>query len=268
MKLIFGLFIALNILGGCASGQKVDSLDKGQTGWLSYPSSVENLRLSGQLLLPTVGQPPYPAIVLAHASGGLDSRVDRWAAFFRAQGIATLSIDYFGPRGITANSATQPIPTHDAYDALRLLGTHPLVKPDHVAIIGFSRGGNLVLNASDMGAYEAGGQRFAGYIALYPSCGVANIRKGDGAPVLIMLGNRDDLVPVIQCETLVENARSKGRKAQLTIFEGGYHGWDGDFSGTWYHRALNTSYTLQTDSRITELSRLEAMRFLTPLLFP
>lgn len=268
MKLIFVLSIVLAVLTGCAGGQKVDSLDQGQTGWLSYPSSVENLRLSGQLLLPTVGKPPYPAIVLAHASGGLDARVDRWAAYFRTQGIATLSIDYFGPRGVTANSATQPIPTHDLYDALRLLGSHPLLKPERIAVIGFSRGGNMVLNASDMGNYEAGSRLFAGYIALYPSCGVANIRKGDGAPVLIMLGSRDDLVPANHCETLVENARNRGRDAQLKIFEGGYHGWDGDFSGTWHHRALNTSYTLQTDTRITELSRLEAMRFLLPLLFP
>lgn len=268
MKLISVLSISLAVLSGCSSGQKVDSLEQGQTGWLSYPSSVERLRLNGELLLPTVGKPPYPAIILAHASGGLDSRVARWADFFRSRGIATLAIDYFGPRGVTANSSTQPIPTHDAYDALRLLGSHPLIKPDRIAIIGFSRGGNLVLNAADMGAYEAGGRRFAGYIALYPSCGVTSVRKGDGAPVLIMLGDRDDLVPVVQCEALVENARSKGRAVQLKVFEGGYHGWDGDFSGLWYHRALNTSYTLQVDTRITELSRQEAMRFLTPLLHP
>ncbi len=267
MKRLFLSLIALAILG-CAGGQKVETLALGQTGWLSYPSSVEKLQLSGQLQLPAGGKPPFPAIVLAHASGGLDARVDRWAAYFRSQGIATLSIDYFGPRGVTATSATQPIPTHDAYDALRLLGSHPLIAPGRIAIIGFSRGGNLVLNAADMGAHEAGGQQFAGYIALYPSCGVANIRKGDGAPVLIMLGSRDDLVPVVQCETLVDNARSRGRSAQLAVFEGGHHGWDGDFSGIWYHRALNTSYTLQADTRITELSRLEAMRFLTPLLFP
>ena len=268
MKLAFVLSISLGVLAGCASGKKVDSLEQGQTGWLSYPSSVEKLRLTGQLLLPTIGTPPYPAMILAHASGGLDTRVDRWAAFFREQGIATLVIDYFGPRGVTANSATQPIPTHDVYDALRLLGTHPLINPERVGIIGFSRGGNVVLNAADMGAYDAGGRQFAGYVALYPSCGVTSIRKGNGAPVLIMLGDRDDLVPVVQCETLVENARSKGREARLKVFEGGYHGWDGDFSGIWYHRALNTSYTLQADDRITELSRQEALSFLKPLLRP
>lgn len=268
MKKILVLSVALAFLVGCTSGQKVDSLEQGQTGWLSYPSSVEKLRLSGQLLLPAIGKPPYPAIVLAHASGGLDARVDRWVAFFRGQGIATLAIDYFGPRGITANSATQPIPTHDTYDALRLLGSHPLIHPDRIAIIGFSRGGNLVLNAADMGTYEASGRQFAGYIALYPSCGVTNIRKGNGAPVLIMLGDRDDLVPVVQCEALVENARNKGRSVELKIFEGGYHGWDGDYSGIWYHRALNASYTLHADNRITELSRQEAMHFLNPLLHP
>lgn len=268
MKLIFGLLIAVTVLSACSQGRKVDTLDQGQTGWLSYPSSVENLRVAGQLQLPTDGRPPYPAIVLAHASSGLDARVDRWAAFFRAQGIATFAIDYFGPRGITATSATQPIPTHDAYDALRLLGTHPLINPARIAIIGFSRGGNLVLNASDMGASEAGGRQFAAYVALYPSCGVAGIRQGSGAPVLIMLGDRDDLVPVIQCESLVDNARQKGRQAQLQVFEGAYHGWDGDYSGIWYHPALNTSYTMQSDRRISELSQQEALRFLTPLLFP
>lgn len=63
---------ALALLGGCATA--VTDLRQGEVGWVSYPSTHESLQLSGELILPTQTPGPYPAMIIAHASGGLDAR--------------------------------------------------------------------------------------------------------------------------------------------------------------------------------------------------
>ncbi|HMX16934.1 MAG TPA: hypothetical protein PK375_11630 [Rhodocyclaceae bacterium] len=32
-----------------------------------------------------------------------------------------------------------------------------------------------------------------------------------------------------------------GRDLTLRIYEGARHGWNGEYTGVWFHRALNTS---------------------------
>lgn len=253
----------LVLLSACASGTKVADLTEGQAGWVTYPSSVEKIDLSGQLVLPERAAARVPAMIIAHASGGLDGRNERWARFLREHGIATFQIDYFGPRAVTAHSVFQPLPVHDAYDALRLLATHPRIDPTRIGIIGFSRGANIALLAANAGAETAGGHRFAAHVALYPSCAMARLWKGgSGAPVLLLAGSRDDLVPVSECERLAEAARSVGREITLTVYDGAYHGWDGDTRGVWFHRAINRSYTMLPDESVTARSRKDVLAFL------
>ena len=114
-------FIAFLLLAGCAAGPQVADLAQGQSGWVVYPSSAEKISLRGDLQFRPGAPENYPAIVIAHASGGLGEQSERWARFFRERGgIATFKIDYFGPRGIRADSAVQPVPTNDTIDALHL----------------------------------------------------------------------------------------------------------------------------------------------------
>ena len=251
------------LLGGCASGIKVIDLRHGQTGWVSYPSTLEKLELSGQLVLPDRLEGKAPAMIVAHASGGLDRRNERWASFLRQQGIATFQIDYFGPRGVTPTSAFQPLPVHDAYDALRLLATHPKIDATRIGIIGFSRGASMALQTTNADAGDTGSDRFAAHVALYPTCTFASVlRGGSGAPVLILVGTHDDLVSVSDCERVAKAGRAEGRDVTLKVYEGAYHGWDGDTSGVWFHRAINRSYTMIPDSKVTAESRKDVLEFL------
>lgn len=259
-RLIPLLLIA--VLSGCAVGQKVTDLFKGQSGWLSYPSSAEKIALSGELRFPNESVSKVPAIVIAHGSGGLDERSERWAKFLRDQGIATFKIDYFGPRGVSPNSATQPVPTNDTIDALNLLSSHPRIDSSRIAIIGFSRGAHLAINSATPG-YTGSNNRYAAHVGLYPICGLTHIGKGDAsAPILILVGDDDDISPVVQCETLQADGLQKGRSVSLRVYEGAQHGWDGDFTGVWFHRALNTSYRLRADENLTRRSQREVLDFL------
>lgn len=254
--------ITFLLLAGCAAGPQVTDLAQGQSGWVVYPSSAEKISLRGDLQFPAGGSGKLPAVVIAHASGGLDGRSERWARFFREHGIATFKIDYFGPRGISANSAVQPVPTDDTFDALHLLASHPRIDATRIAVIGFSRGAHLAINSASPG-YTGSELRFAAHVGLYPSCGVTHIGKGDAAaPILIMVGSEDDLSPVVQCETLQQDGTAKGRSVTLKIYEGAQHGWDGDYTGVWYHRALNTSYRMRVDRALTERSQQDVLEFL------
>ncbi len=250
------------ILAACAGGTPVANLSQGQEGWIAYPSSAEKLTLRGDLQFPKGATGKLPAIVIAHARGGVDERSERWARFFRDHGVATFKMDYFGPRGVTASSAVQPLPTYDTLDALHLLASHPRIDARRIAVIGFSRGAHLAINAATPG-YTGSDLRFAAHVGLYPTCGVTHIGKGDAsAPILILVGSDDDLSPVVQCETLQKDGSAKGRAVTLKVYEGAQHGWDGDYTGVWFHRALNTSYRMRVDRPLTERSQRDVLEFL------
>jgi dienelactone hydrolase len=254
--------VLFGLLTSCAGGQRVVDLSQGQSGWLSYPSSAEKLALRGELQFPNVTASKLPAVVIAHGSGGLDERSERWAKFFREKGIATFKIDYFGPRWVTANSSTQPLPTNDTIDALNLLSSHPRIDPSRIAIIGFSRGAHLAINSASPG-YTGSNNKYAAHVGLYPICGLTHIGKGDTSnPIMILVGSDDDIAPVVQCEILQADGIAKGRSVTLRIYEGAQHGWDGDYTGVWFHNALNTSYRLRVDIGLTERSQSDVLEFL------
>jgi len=233
------------------------------------PSSVENVTLKAELVFPRQSAAQYPAMVVAHGSGGLDWRSRRWAQFFQEQAIATLVIDYFGPRGVFGNSKFQPIPQRDADDALHLLATHPRIDPKRFGIIGFSRGAHLAYEAANRGSTASDGVQFAAHVALYPSCDILGVgERGVSAPVLLLLGQLDTLVAHVQCELLAERARERGSQVTVIVYPGAYHGWDGDYTGDYFQLSIQRTYRLQVDESVTQRSRLDVIEFLKPLLGP
>lgn len=250
---------ALLALSACSA---VGDLTQAQTGWITYKSNWEAVTLSAELRLPDNASGKVPAMVIAHASGGPDARNDRWARFLLSHGIATMQIDYFGPRGIGPESPSQPTPVTDAYDALRILATHPRVDAGRIGIIGFSRGAEIVIGAANAPPSLTGGNTYAAYVALYPNCASWHVNEGTLAPVLVLIGSRDDVHHPPACTRMVEAARALGRDISLKIYEGASHGWDGDHHGAWHHPAINRSYTMIPDARVTEVSRADVMAFL------
>jgi dienelactone hydrolase len=267
MRALISGFIAavLMMVGGCgAVAPRVTDLRQGEVGWVSYPSSIERIDLRGELRLPGESATKLPAMIIVHGSGGLDQRNANWGQFLREHGFATFQFDYFGPRGVTSQSKSQPTPTSDAHDALRLLATHPRIDPARIGIIGFSRGGDLVLSTVSSPANPAAPYSYAAHAALYPACWLHRLTAPEGSrsPVLILSGASDQLTSPATCERLVDDGRAAGRDATLIIYEGAHHAWDSGYTGTWFQPSIGRSYSIVANSEITERSHQDVLAFL------
>jgi dienelactone hydrolase len=149
-----------------------------------------------------------------------------------------LTYDSFAARGTTGNalSATPgylPIGVADAYAALRLLSGEARIDAGRIAIIGFSYGGEVAhLTALETlrSALNPGPGRFAAHVAFYPG-GVFGAIAGPGAytgaPLLMLLGGKDDNLPLTKIESYLSYARAAGAPAPIetVIYPGAYHAW-------------------------------------------
>lgn len=246
---VLGLLTAVAVP---ASGQTVTDLSDGRRGHIVFesetpsgpteflaggaPSSI----IDGDLVFPEeTGSAParVPAMVISHGSGGiLADREPVWAERLRKQGVATFLVDSFAPRGIASTGADQsrlPLAASiaDALHALRLLSTHPRIDPTRIGIIGFSKGGQVALYTALEPFREAvmdgGGERFALHIALYASCSIPY--KGEpvsDSPILLLPGEADDYTPSAHCGRYADWLRDHGGNVDMTLIEGGHHGFD------------------------------------------
>lgn len=230
---------------------------------LAYVARGENIELAGELAIPGGRQGRLPAVIVVHGSSGVGKRESAWAAFLQGQGYATLVIDYFGPRGITAKSPSQPTPTGDVLQALVRLAAHPRIDPARIAVIGFSRGAVMSVDAANDGGRLTDGVRAAVHVALYPSCRRGHI---DGAPslspLLILLGTEDSYTTPGECQRLVSGATANGRTVELRIYDGATHAWDAGFDGTFHHAAANRTVTIRSSQEFTERARSDVVAFL------
>ena len=181
----------------------------------------------------------YPAIIVVHALGGYrDANEGFVAAELRKAGFATLTYDSFAARGTTGaalqgSSGYLPPGVADAYAALRLLSGQPRIDPDRIAIIGFSYGAEVAhLTAFETlrSALNPGPGRFAAHVAFYPGGtfgAIAEANAYTGSPVLMLLGEKDDNLPVAKIENYLAYARAAGTPAPIEtlIYPGAYHAW-------------------------------------------
>jgi dienelactone hydrolase len=161
----------------------------------------------------------YPAVIVVHSMAGYrDANEGYAAAELRKAGFATLTYDSFAARG-TTGAALQgspgylPVGVADAYAALRLLSGEPRIDADRIAIIGFSYGGEVAHLAAFetlRSALDPGLGRFAAHVAFYPGGNFGAIAAPGaytGSPVLMLLGEKDDNLPVTKIESYLAYAR-------------------------------------------------------------
>ena len=203
-----------------------------------YALNDVSVTLSGELKFPD-GAGPFPAVVLAHGCGGNGYAEVTWAPLLRQWGYATFIIDSFGGRGITSICdniwrlvAVQRVP--DAYGALRLLVTHPKIAPERVALMGFSHGGILTVNAATSWARETfapeGKPHFRAFFPFYPYCNSSYPeRESVSAPVRVHAGALDDWTPAKPCEEWADRLRAKGYDVTANSYAGAHHSFDAPF---------------------------------------
>ena len=191
--------------------------------------------LQGYLREPD-GAGRWPAVVLLHGCNGNWRQLDeRWSKRIASWGYVTLTVDSFGPRGLTntCNSGAPVDLAFDAYRALNFLVQQPSVDPGRIAALGFSQGGWLTLTSVERGVVEkVAHHKFRAAVAFYPPC--KGFKDDMTVPTLILIGELDDWTPAVECRNMAEGrddygiSRHKGDGVpiQLIVYPGAYHSFD------------------------------------------
>jgi dienelactone hydrolase len=219
---------------------------------VTLPVSADD-RIPATVTFPP-GRAPMPAVVIAHDCSGLGPRSSgapaRWARVLDAHGYITIRGDSFTTRGLPDGVCSDPSPkrttvdaanrTRDVYAALAYLRDHPAVDRTRIGLMGGSHGGTTTLSAMlalDDADPNAASRRdgFAAAVALYPSCApsartwhnATNVYR-PAAPLLILIGDKDDWTPAAACQSLAEASRAAGHPVTLKVYPGAHHAFDSD----------------------------------------
>ena len=189
------------------------------------------LVLKGRLTKPN-GDGPFPAIVLLHACRGITAYSEAWAERLVKWGYLVLQVDSLEPRGLTNDCGAPPqisMETRlaDAYATRSYLTGLQFVDSNRIGAMGWSYGGGTVLSAvsTPIGNKKRENYFKAG-IAFYPRC--REERASLEAPLLVLIGSRDDWTPTDTCESMKKIWSKKGVSHELIlkIYSGAYHGFD------------------------------------------
>jgi len=194
------------------------------------------LMLMGKLTKPQ-GDGPFPAVVLLHGCGGIRGDRDvQWAERLANWGYVALQVDSLGPRGLSSvcgDLNIVPKRAQDAYDAKSYLVGLPFVDRNRIGVMGWSHGGMTTLSVVDQKRDDP----FRSAIAFYPYCN--RILFDFNAPLLILIGEKDDWTPAIYCSMQMRSAQI-GHEVILKIYPDSHHGFDGEGIDTFIegHRLL------------------------------
>jgi dienelactone hydrolase len=189
-------------------------------------------RIQGDLARPD-GPGPFPAVVGLHGCAGMhEATKQRLADQLVAWGYVVLLVDSYATRGIVHACTSSAFATFmkrrpDAYGALVFLARQGFVDPQRVAVVGFSAGGRVTLDAAEPNSFEQfvpeGNLRFRAAAAFYPPCMQAVARPG--IPTLIFIGALDDWTPAEDCSRRIANWGNDGPAIELVVYPGAYHGF-------------------------------------------
>ena len=180
-----------------------------------------------------------PAVILLHGSGGiLPSRELTYAPQLARLGVAALVVDSFGARRDRGTeyldrilNITETMILADAYTGLGFLAARPEIDPRHVVLTGFSYGAMSTmygLYAQFAGKLAPPGLRFAGHVAFYGPCIARfNDSRTTGAPLLMLIGGKDELVDQRRCAEVAADLRRGGSRVDTIVYPDAVHQWDG-----------------------------------------
>ena len=195
------------------------------------------------------GEGQHPAVIFMHGCGGLflgssgaiEPGESDWARELTRRGYAVLMVDSFAPRGRGAMCSPQAFDIElyrskrprDAYGALLFLQAQPFVRPDRIAVMGWSQGGGDLLFAIGTQSVSRPAQLargdFRAAVAFYPtSCGPRGQSAGwtTEVPLLVLVGAEDVGIPAVPCKALLDDAAGRGAKVEMQIYPDAYHHFD------------------------------------------
>ena len=173
------------------------------------------------------GPGPFPAVVLLHGCGGINSFNHDYAQQLKEQGFVAKVVDSFGPRGLDVICTNNALMSQmarkdridDAFTALNELRSLPYVDPERIGLMGWSHGAGTSLIAN---VIDRDGPRFKAVVSIYPYCSERFIGQPMKAPTLILIGEWDDWTPADKCQALAKTDTS----ITLKVFPSTYHKYD------------------------------------------
>jgi dienelactone hydrolase len=175
------------------------------------------------------GAGPFGAMVLLHGCSGIIRTEYGWATEFQKMGYAALIVDSFRPRGHAEictdfRRVSRRERVLDAYGALRWLRAQPFIDARRIGVAGWSNGGFTVLQVMDQ-ARERPADGFRAAVAVYPDCRFDKTTRFY-APLLILIGGRDDWTPAASCQELAASGEPRPAPVLLHVYPDAYHSFD------------------------------------------
>lgn len=214
-KLLFALFIVSFIITGFATDQSV---------------LQRRLETNYRLLRPE-GDGPFPAIMLVPGSSGFQpARVQALygpvAEKLREVGYVVIFVDYHAAYGLPTGSLAQvslkdigrTIIASSAY-----LKSLSFVNPTKIGVLGWSLGAGGILSVLSS-ISDRDPKPFYGAALFYPPCEGLNAWKTN-VPVLILLGEKDDVTPPTYCVKLTRKAANPS-VIDVQTYRDARHGFD------------------------------------------
>jgi dienelactone hydrolase len=191
-------------------------------GFRDLLSDVERLTLApvpitAFLRMPEKAPAPVPLVITSIGSGGFASgREVLYANAIASAGIAMMAVDSFGSRGFSETTSDQgrislATSCADAVYALGHMSGDTRFDRDRIALFGYSRGGGAVMMTNNerlQAAILGSKQRFAAYLAMYPSVWLRWTHPAPTpGPIFAVFAEQDDMAPLV---------RERERVAELT----------------------------------------------------
>ncbi len=193
----------------------------------------------------SVAPGPRPAVVALHGCSGpydtrgqLTAHLRRYAADLNAAQMHVLVLDSFGSRGLRSicelAQSKRPVREADrradAQAALRWLATRPEVDATRLVLLGWSHGAQTVLAALDASDATVQVQTLQprAAVAFYPGC-TEVLKNGNyrlQAPLLMMVGERDDWTAAAPCVRLHQRLGAHAPRFEFEVYPDSYHGFD------------------------------------------
>ena len=202
------------------------------------------LKITASLYKPE-GSGPFPAIVHLHGCRGNPKNSYQLVTQLLNWGYVSLVVDSLKPRGLKSVCGTPrkllPITrSHDAYGALKYLRGLAFVDSKRIGVIGKSHGGWTLLSAlrADKTNPSIPSKlftsdekvRFKAAVTYFPWCPTQ--RRIFYAPLLILIGEKDDRTPAWRCQRMAENSLAGGRPVSLVVYPGATHAFASGFNVT------------------------------------